>query len=300
MTIERFGKHRSQLGESPRWDEEKACLWQMDCRAGKIFRFERTTGSLLTCLDVPAPCGSLALNADGDLIVALKETLLRMSPDGSRSETLARIDDSHSNLRLNDSVGMADGSLIVGTMHVFRASGEAPLGGLYRLTPNSALQQVDSGIAVTNGPCVSPISGRFHVCDSAAREIYSYAIDTEGQLTDKKLFATTNELASSPDGCCFDTEGGLWTALVHAAAVVRYDPEGKLTHRINLPLSHPAGICFGGAGLDELFVTSISDSGRLRAEGPFDGATLRISGGNFRGNAQPRTQIAPSSADCGS
>ena len=154
------------------------------------------------------------------------------------------------------------------------------------------MRKLAVGFGVVNGPRVSPVDGRLYVCDSARRLIVTYAFDADGGLTDARDFLSTEAFDSAPDGCCFDTDGGLWTALVHARALARFDGNGQLTDRIELPLAHPTAPCFGGPGMADLFVTSIRDSGRLKAEGPLDGALLRVSGSGRRGYASPVCRLA--------
>ena len=76
-------------------------------------------------------------------------------------------------------------------------------------------------------------------------------------------------------------------------ALARFDAQGQLTHRVALPAAHPASLCFAGQNLDQLVVTTIRDSGRLKADGPWDGAVLRVSGLGFRGAPRPRCRISP-------
>ncbi|NLY63965.1 MAG: SMP-30/gluconolactonase/LRE family protein [Alcaligenaceae bacterium] len=291
MNIESVGTIRAALGECPVWDIEKQQLWFMDGRAGHIYLLDPVTGEPVLTYKVPAPAGSFALNADGRLVVALKEEVALFDPVSGKLEVIARLDEHHPNMRLNDGEAMPDGSFVVGTMHVFREEGQAPLGGLYRLARDTSFERQDKGIGVTNGPCVSPLDGRFYVSDSSARSIFSYGILPDGSLTDRRAFLNTGMYDSGPDGCCFDEQGGLWTALVHIGAIARFGPDGKLTHKIDVPVAHPASLCFGGTDLDELFVTSISDSGRLRADGPFDGMVLRIRGTGMQGFALSKTRI---------
>lgn len=287
-SIERLGEVLTDLGECPLWDAAAARLWLMDCRRGTILRMDPRTGECERVVEVPPPAGSFAFNADGRLVVALKEEVALVDPATGAIERLARIDDSHPHLRLNDGTALADGSFVVGTMHPFREPGEPPLGGLYRLSPDGAFVRFDRGYGVANGPRTSPIDGRLHVCDSAAQAIWSYAIAPDGSIGDRRRFVDTGPHGSAPDGCCFDTEGGLWTALVRAGALARFAPDGRLTHRIALPLAHPTAPCFGGPDFNDLFVTSIRDSGRLKADGPLDGAVLRVRGaGPFRGYPPP-------------
>ncbi len=295
--ISRVGTVSADLGECPLWDGAAGRLWFMDCRRGVVYRIdpEQADPAPDELIDVPPPAGSFAFNHDGRLVVALKESIALVDPASGSLTRLAQIDDSHPNLRLNDGTALADGSFLFGTMHPFRAEGEAPLGGLYRLFPDGRLRKLDTGFGVVNGPRVSSLDSRLYVCDSAARTIWTYAFDDDGGLADRRVFVTTGHLGSAPDGCCFDSDGGLWTALVHAGAVVRFAPDGRLDLRIDVPLAHPTSLCFGGPGLADLFVTSIRDSGRLRADGPLDGALLRVQGtaiGGRRGYVLPACRLA--------
>ncbi|MGE0315701.1 MAG: SMP-30/gluconolactonase/LRE family protein [Lautropia sp.] len=297
--IDRFGTITTELGECPLWHAGEACLWLMDCRRGTIWRLG-PDGRETRIVDVPPPAGSFAFDADGGLVVALKASIVLVDPaDGARIE-LARIGDCHPNLRLNDGTALADGSFVVGTMHVPREPGVPPLGGLFRLDADGRLRRLDAGFGIVNGPRVGPHDGRLYVCDSAASLIVSYAFDADGGLVDRRTFVDTSAFGSSPDGCCFDTQGGLWTALVRGGALARLAPDGTLTARIDLPVAHPSSLCFGGPAMDELYVTSIRDSGRLRADGPLDGAVLRVRGTGYRGYASPRCRLARRRGGAGS
>lgn len=289
MNIQRLGHLKTALGECPLWHGQR--LWLLDCRQGVIYALDPDTGDITTRLDVPPPLGSFAFNHDGQIVLALKEELAALDPNTGQLRPLARLETSHPHLRLNDGTSLPDGSFVVGTMHVFRADDEPPLGGLYRLGTDLQWRKLDTGFGITNGPAVNPINGRFFVADSALRAVYSYALAPDGTLAEKQVFAQTDALGSAPDGCCFDSEGGLWTALVRAGALARFDLSGQLTHKIDLPLVHPAALCFGGPDMSDLFVTSISDSGRLSASGPMDGAVLKLTGLGFQGAALPLCRL---------
>lgn len=292
MQIERIGTLRAALGECPVWDAAGGQLWMADCRKGLILSVTPDSGRLQSW-QLPAPLGSFAFNGEDELVVALKESFALFRPADGSLRTLADIGVSHPNLRLNDGTPLPDGSFVAGTMHIYREAGEAPLGGLYRLDRRGTLARIAQGIGVVNGPALHPDGTHLHVCDSAARTIYRYRMDAQAGLSGREVFADTDALGSAPDGCCFDQEGGLWTALVHAGAVVRFDRDGNLDRRIDVPVAHPASLCFGGDDLTDLYVTSISDSGRLSADGPLDGALLRIRGAGYAGAQRPRCAIRP-------
>lgn len=292
MQIERIGAIRTALGECPVWDAERGQLWMADCRKGEILAVTPQTG-VSTTWQLPAPLGSFALNGGEELVVALKDSFVLFDTADQTLRTLASIGESHPNLRLNDGVPLADGSFVAGTMHIYREPGEAPLGGLYRLDTQGRLRRIARELGVVNGPNLHPDGRHFYVCDSAQRKIFRYACLPDGELGPRQLFVDTDALGSAPDGCCFDSQGGLWTALVHAGAIARFDSQGRLDRRINVPVMHPASLCFGGEDLSDIYVTSITDSGRLRADGPLDGALLRVRGASVRGAPRPQCRIRP-------
>jgi L-arabinonolactonase len=289
MEIKRLGNLKTELGECPVWYGQQ--LWLLDCRKGLIYALNPDTGDITARHAVPPPIGSFAFNGDDCIVLALKEEIAALNLSNGHLRTLARIEASHPHLRLNDGTSLADGSFVVGTMHVFREPDEVPLGGLYRLDTRLQLHKLEQGFGITNGPAVNPVNGRFYVADSAVRIIYSYAMASDGTLADKHIFVETDTYNSGPDGCCFDSEGGLWTALVRAGALARFDLQGRLTHKIDLPVLHPSALCFGGPEMSDLFVTSISDSGRLSASGPVDGAVLKLTGLGFQGAARPLCRL---------
>ena len=279
------------LGECPLWEAATGALWWLDCRRGGLHRLEVGTG-LHRYLELPAPIGSMAFNHDGRLVVALKEEVVLFDPTSGRVQSLGRVEDQHPHLRLNDGAALPDGRFLVGTMHTFRAPGEAPLGGLYLVDTQGKMQRVGRGLGVVNGPVAHPHTGVIHVADSEARRLYTCTPTLEGEWP-RDVFADTQALDSSPDGCCFDDQGGLWTALVRKGQLARFDGAGRLTHLVSVPLAHPSALCFGGPAMDELYVTSIRDSGRLRADGPLDGHVLRLRGLGFTGAPRPVCRIQP-------
>jgi len=291
MTVSPLGQIQTRLGECPIWDVETGLLWLVDGRAGLIVAMDATSGAVSRRIELPAPLGSFAINADGRLIVATRREIILFDPRNGEQAKLAELEVDHPNLRLNDGVVLPDGSFLFGTMHIFREAGEAPLGGLYRLRPDGVTEKLATGIGVTNGPRIGP-DGRLYVADSAARRILRFAIDGDFRLGAPAIFATTDKLNSAPDGCVFDNDGVLWTALVHASALAGFDPTGRLVRRIDLPVAHPASLCIGGPEGDTIFVTTITDSGRLLADGPLDGHVLRIDGAGVTAQPGLRANIA--------
>lgn len=289
--IDCFSQDKAALGECPLWDQHAGAVWWLDCRHGLIHKQNVRTGCHVQ-FELPAPIGSMAFNFDGRLVVSLKEEVVLFDPETGHIQSLGRLDEQHPNLRLNDGAALPDGRFLVGTMHTFRLPGEAPLGGLYLVETHGQMRRIDQGLGVVNGPVANPLTGVVYVADSEARQIYAYTGSAQSHWQ-RQLFVDTQGLDSSPDGCCFDAQGGLWTALVRKGQLARFDAQGQLTHLVPIPLTHPTALCFGGDEMGDIYVTSISDSGRLRAEGTWDGQVLRLRGLGFQGAERPICRIGP-------
>ena len=59
-----------------------------------------------------------------------------------------------------------------------------------------------------------------------------------------------------PDGLTVDEEGFLWVAIFGAAAVHRYAPDGSLERIVEVPARLVTSCGFGGAELEDLYITS--------------------------------------------
>jgi sugar lactone lactonase YvrE len=70
------------------------------------------------------------------------------------------------------------------------------------------------------------------------------------------VFAETPGPFGGPDGSCVDADGCLWNAEYGRWRVVRYTPRGGVDRVVPMPVANPTCCCFGGPGLDTLYVTS--------------------------------------------
>ena len=82
-----------------------------------------------------------------------------------------------------------------------------------------------------------------------------------------------------PDGLAIDAEGGVWVAFWEGSAIRRFDGvDGSLTKEIRFAASRITSCAFGGAALNQLFVTSARDDDPNN-ENPEAGMTFMVDPG---------------------
>ncbi|HEY6426834.1 MAG TPA: SMP-30/gluconolactonase/LRE family protein [Acidimicrobiales bacterium] len=70
------------------------------------------------------------------------------------------------------------------------------------------------------------------------------------------MFGDTSGIDGVPDGATLDSEGGLWYALIGGGRLARFTTRG-LDRTLEVPVSNPADVTFGGPGLDRLYVATV-------------------------------------------
>ena len=182
-------------------------------------------------------------------------TRLDQNEGGARIRWIARPHMPPSPLRLNDAKADSSGAVWAGSMN--NEDSSRPDGCLYRLAPDGTLTVHDTGYHVANGPAISPDERLMLHTDSVLRTIYAFDLDVaEGRISNKRVWLRFDEGDGYPDGMCFDAEGCLWVAHWDGGRITRRDPQGRVIRRVDLPAPRITNVCFGGADLDRIFVTS--------------------------------------------
>ena len=136
-----------------------------------------------------------------------------------------------------------------------RGATEQDTEGVYFLAPerkNQAgtrqLSRVVGDLKQPNGLIGTPDGKTLYVADIGAGKTYSYRIQRDGSLTDKKLFC---EMGS--DGMTIDDEGHIYLT---GRGVTVFDKSGRQIERIAVEEGWTANVCFGGADRRSLFITA--------------------------------------------
>jgi sugar lactone lactonase YvrE len=270
---------QDEVGETPIWVPEEQALYWVDIGGGRIRRYDPATGATQTW-QPGVPVTALARRGPGRWLLASKTGIYFWTRGEDRTEFVADPEASRPGLRCNDGAVDRQGRFLAGTMN--EGDLNAADGSLYRLDPDRTIHRLDTGYAVANGLGWSPDGGTVYVTDMFHRRILAYSYDTaSGTVSGRRTFASVPEDAGLPDGLVVDAEGGVWSAHWGGWRVTRYTPDGAIERVVRLPVANVTCMGFGGADLNELYITTawflLSDA--ERASQPMAGDLFRLSVG---------------------
>jgi len=291
----------NHLGEGPVWDVEEGRLYWLDCtgpRLGKkaVWRMDPQSGKVESW-DLPKDIGAMALREKGGHVAAMSDGFYFMHIEGDRIELelIQHVDAEIERTRLNDGKVDRRGRFFAGGMDDLE---ELRNCGLWRLDPDLSVTKVEDGLMCTNGPCWSPDDKTFYVADTFIEEFWAYDYDIDrGNLSNKRVLASTREDEGVADGSTIDAEGYMWNAQLISGDLVRYAPDGTVERRIGMPVKNITSVMFGGDDLDVLYVTSMArvkhpavhDMFRRQAKPQFlAGSLFAVTGLGIRGLPEPR------------
>lgn len=278
---------KAQLGEGPLWDDRAGVLWWLDIMRGHVHRFDPRSGDD-RIFEVGQPVGAAALREQGDsLVLAAKDGFATLDLRSGSVAMLAEVEIELSGNRLNDGYCDPRGRFWAGSMSM----GESETtGSLYRLDADHTATKMLSGVGTSNGIDWSPDERTMYFADTPTQNVDAFDFEAEtGAISNRRTLITLPDGEGSPDGLVLDEDGWLWVALWRGSQLRRYSPDGELHLIVHLPAERVTKCAFGGAGFDELYITtaSIGLSGAERAEQPHAGSVFRCRPG-VRGRAATR------------
>jgi sugar lactone lactonase YvrE len=266
---------RADLGEGPRWDSRRQRLLWVDIMRGRVHAFTPSTGACRN-VSVGRTVGALACTSDGTLVLAVAGGFGRLDLETGRFEMLAGAEVDRPQNRMNDGNCDAAGRFWAGTMALDERPGA---GALYRLDPDRTVHTMLSGVTISNGLDWSLDGRLMYYVDSPTLRIDMFDFEpAAGAIANRRTFVEVPADAGVPDGLTVDAAGFVWLALWGGAALRRYAPDGTLERVVPLPVTHPTSCAFGGAALDELYVTSarVALTAEERARQPRAGGVFRL------------------------
>jgi gluconolactonase len=128
---------------------------------------------------------------------------------------------------------------------------------VYYLAPDhKTLTRVVNDLIQPNGIVGTPDGKTLFVADIGGNKTWSYTINPDHSLSNKKLFCGLGS-----DGMTIDSEGNMYLT---GNGVTIFDRSGKQTGHIDVPENQTANVCFGGPDMKSLFITASKGLYRIR------------------------------------
>jgi sugar lactone lactonase YvrE len=234
----------TEHGEGPFWDSARDRLLLVDMLLGAVVAVDAAGGTHR--YELGGVTAALRARRAGGYVVATERGFQLYSPDFEPDgPAVAAFDDPA--IRMNDGGCDPQGRFYCGTM----AYAETPgAGTLYRLDPDLSVHPVLTGVTISNGLQWHADGRHAYYNDTPTGRVARYDFDPgTGTFGERQTLATIDPGHGQPDGMALDTEGGVWVALWGGGAVHRYDPDGTLSERIELPVRQVTACTFGGTTL---------------------------------------------------
>ncbi|WP_115541520.1 SMP-30/gluconolactonase/LRE family protein [Xanthomonas campestris] len=264
--------------EGPTWVRQGGYLLFTDVPENKLYRWSDDAGlsvflspSGYAGPDVAAlreaganglfaePAGTVLLADSGTRIVA------RLDPATRTKTPLATSFDGKRFNSPNDVVRRKDGVVFfTDPPYGLKGMNESPVkelrfNGVYRLDTDGSVHLLDDSLSFPNGIALSPDQRTLYVSNSdPARPIWmAYALDAQGAVTGKRVFADATDLVNKdtpglPDGMAVSAEGRLFAT--GPGGVIVFDPDGRRLGRIETGAAI-SNCAFGNDG-HTLYMTS--------------------------------------------
>ena len=243
------------LGENPVWYKPTGEYLWTDILRGIIYAFCPETGGVRTVLETPYQTGAFLAAENGDLVVFTERGVFPAAfADGVfhlSSEPLWTVPFAEGE-RFNDAITDPSGQMLSGSKRADNTQGR-----LYRFSAGKAPEVLLEHLAISNGMGFSPDRRTFYHTDSVPSTITAYDYAPSRPLENPRVVVRL-DASVDPDGLTVDAKGNLWFACWGAGRIERVTPQGIPLGTLCLDALQCSSLCFGGTGLNDLFVTSAS------------------------------------------
>jgi len=240
----------AELGEGPVWVD--GALWFTDIKRRKIHRYDPAGGGRRSW-DAPEQVGFVLPAEGGGFVAGLMSGLHRFDETSGAFTPIAEIEPERPGNRLNDGVVDPAGRLWFGTMD----NGETEkTGAFYRFERGAVVATGLEGIAITNGPALSPDGRILYFVDTRAGTIDAADVAEDGRLGPPRPFVRIDPADGFPDGPAVDSEGCVWIGLYAGWEAWRFSPAGERIGRVRFPVANITKLAFGGGDLRTAYATT--------------------------------------------
>jgi sugar lactone lactonase YvrE len=242
----------AELGEGPVWDPRDSALWFVDIKKQQVHRYDPASEAKRSW-PTPEQVGFIVPVEGGGFVAGLQSGLFRFDPTSCAFDPIVEVEPGLPGNRLNDGVADPAGRLWFGTMD----NGERKKSGAFYCFADGQLTRTAlDGIAITNGPAISPDGRLLYFVDTLKGVIEVADIGDDGSLGSRRPFVRIDPRDGHPDGPTTDSEGCVWISLYAGWEARRYAPSGELLDRVRFPVANITKMALGGGDLRTAYATT--------------------------------------------
>jgi len=245
-----------QFTEGPAVDKD-GNIYFTDQPNNKILKWSAEDGKITVFLDKAGRANGMFFDEEGNLYACAdeKNELWKIDKDGN--VTVLVKDFEGKLLNGPNDLWMSPSGAIYFTDPFFyrnywtRSRSTEQAGGeqVYYLSPDrKTLKQLTTDFRRPNGIIGTPDGKTLYVADYGARQTFSYKINEDGSISDKKLFCS-----SGSDGMTIDNQGNIY--LTGNGGVTVYNSKGERIQQIRVGRGSTTNVTFGGKDRKTLFIT---------------------------------------------
>lgn len=262
------------LSEGPCWDPRTHRLVWVDILEGAVHAVDPASGRQRSWL-LGMPVGAVARCEAGGWVAAVERGFAFFDDEWAARGPVIPVEDQRPGTRFNDGGCDPAGRFWAGTLGY---DGSAGVGALYRMGAGAPPELVLGDVTTSNGIDWSLDGRTMYYVDSGRGTVDTMTFDPDsGTPGDRRTLVNVPAEEGVPDGLTVDSDGFLWVAIWGGGCIRRYAPTGALERTVALPVTQVTSMAFGGAGYDELFITTAYDGlgPAARAEQPLAGTLFR-------------------------
>lgn len=228
-------------------------VWFTDIPAERI-HIHRVDGSLETFMSDSKLCNGLMFDAEGRLWACQggEGRIIRIDPATREITAVADRIDGGPFLSTNDLVLDAHGGAYFTDPAYWRHPESKVDEGVYYVDAEGGITRIADGLKRPNGIMLSPDGGTLYLLPAGERRLIAHPVLAPGRIGPGRDLA---ELGAGGDGMTCDTEGNLYVTQPRRRRLDVYAPDGTKLASVRFEGS-PSNVCFGGPGLDHLYVTA--------------------------------------------
>lgn len=243
---------RAEVGEGPIWVNDT--LYWVDITEGGVHAYNPQTGKNRSTY-IGEAVGTVVPCASGGLAVAAIQGFCSLEFDTGKLSVLNNPEAGNLKTRFNDGKCDPAGRFWAGSCPLDE---ESPIGTLYRLDSDHTVHPQLKGLKIPNGIVWSHDNSTMYYIDTPTQRVdaFDYHHDS-GNITNQRIAFEIPEEMGLPDGMTIDADGNIWIGMWGGYGVTHWNPEsGEYLGKVEVPSAQVTSCAFGGANLDELYITS--------------------------------------------